>query len=90
MNDNRLTPKADFLKDKKAVDAFAETVMNPQFRYCAEVAFAEYALRQLAGNDPRSGYRLAGARDMLNTLMNLGNANFVPVQDDEFPALTPT
>lgn len=87
MKPNVLSPKPDFLSNPKQADAFMEIVCSPSFRHAAQVALAEYAMR-LPGSDPRSTYRLAGAREMLDLLLTLGtpgNINMAYIPEDLSP-----
>lgn len=72
---NALTPKADFLKNSRGADQHMEIVLSPQFRGAAGAALLEYVM-SLDGGDPRSTYKMAGAREVMNVLLNLGVASF--------------
>lgn len=88
IHDNSLSPKSDFLKNTKAAGDFMDIVMNPSFRACVDVALTEYVMR-LNAKDPRSAFRIGGARDVLNILMNLGNKSHLMTEEDEPQHLTP-
>lgn len=74
---NRLTPKADFIANGPS-NNFQEIVMKPDFRMAAIMAFSEYCMQQ-ADDDPRSTYKISGAREFVNVLLNLGNPNVNPL-----------
>jgi len=69
---NNLTPKDDFLAAKLG-EQFMEVVQNPTFRRAAEAAYAQYVLA--LPFDPGNAYRIDGARGMINTLLNFGEAH---------------
>lgn len=85
-----LTPKFDFLKDKRAASTHADAMAAPTFRHAASMAMLEYQRRLLPSDDSNpqllagTTLRLAGAQGFLNVLLNLGEAD----KQQDIPAPT--
>jgi hypothetical protein len=73
---NTLSPRARFQSNHQRAGAHQDIVMAPNFKDACEITLAEYA-RQLTCDSQLEacavGYKLQGAKDALNILLNLGD-----------------
>lgn len=79
---NLITPKLDFIRDSKIADSHQETVLSPKFRKACEVALLEYTLglsTTTLQSAAETAYKLQGAKDVINVLLNLGDQHKGPV-----------
>ena len=68
-----LLPKNDFIKDKARASAFADAVAAPTFRDGVKAALSAYTLALPLVTQPgASALRLAGAKEFVDVLLNIG------------------
>lgn len=76
MPSNLLSPRARYQSNHQRSGAHQDIVMSPNFREACEVTLAEYARQLTCDNQLEAcavGYKLQGAKDALNILLNLGD-----------------
>jgi hypothetical protein len=78
MAERNPTPKAEFLLNKKAVDAFMEIFSKRETQLCIQTALAQYCRSVSAQDDSASPgashFKLKGAHEFIQVLMNLGES----------------
>lgn len=79
---NSLKPKESFRSISKRADDWGEVVLSPAFKYACEVAWSEFTLRRVA-HDQFSGFRLAGAKEFLDVLLNLSEKATIQENEDK-------
>lgn len=78
-----LLPKRIYLRDAKAAADHTNYMATPQFQFAAASAIIEYS-RIITNGDPALAasvtFKLRGAQEYLNVLMNLGIPDAEPVR----------
>lgn len=75
---NSLKPKDAFQSESLRSDAWGEVALSPAFKSACAAAWAEFSLRRLT-HDQFAGYKLSGAKDFLEVLLNLSEK--APLQE---------
>lgn len=93
---NSLSPKKRFLNLKgtgtqSPADLWGDMMTSEQFQNGLQIAWADFCMRERSGNAveaTQSYYRIEGARDMISSILNLGDVKEAPTARQALKPLT--